>query len=274
MRIYVSADIEGVAGVASRQNTNPQGFEYAAARKWMTDEVLAVIAGAEAAGARSFVVSDSHGNGQNLLPDAFGENTELVRSWPRPLGMMEAIDRGPFHAAALIGYHASVSCVSGTLAHSFSTAGVAALAINGEPASELRFCAALAGRFGTPVVLVSGDDAFVEEARQVLGDVEAVVTKQSLGWHSALTKTPAHACRLLSEAAERAFAKPQARPLFRIDGPVHLDVEFVSRRAAETLSFLRGMERTGARSIRYVATDILDATRFVSFLLFFRLTDQ
>lgn len=274
MRIYISADIEGVAGVVSRQNTAPQGFEYASACRWMTEEVLAVIAGAEAAGAATFVVSDSHGNGQNLLPDSFGPNTELVRSWPRPLGMMEGIDRGGFQAAALIGYHASVSSVAGTLAHSFSTAGIAGIAVNGAPASELHLSAAVAGHFGVPVALVSGDDAFVEEARSVLGDVEAVVTKRSLGWHSAQTLTPAAARRRLAEAAERAFAWPEVRPPFRIDGPVTLDVEFVSRRAAESLAFLRGMERTGARAVRFVATDILDATRFVSFLLFFRLTEQ
>ena len=107
-KIYISADFEGITGVVTGEQLGPDGFEYARFREFMTGEVLAAIEGARAAGAGEILVSDSHGNGQNLLIDRFGEDVKIVRSWPRTLTMMEGIDDS-FDGAIFIGYHAGTT---------------------------------------------------------------------------------------------------------------------------------------------------------------------
>jgi D-amino peptidase len=108
LKVYISADLEGVAGVVSPEQLGPTGFEYGAAREWMTAEVLAAIQGARDAGATEILVSDSHGNGQNLLIDRLPPDVRVIRSWPRPLMMMEGID-STFDAAIFIGYHSATT---------------------------------------------------------------------------------------------------------------------------------------------------------------------
>jgi D-amino peptidase len=274
MRFYISADIEGVAGVVSRQQTSEQGFEYGRACAWMTGEVRAVVEAVRARGASECVISDSHGNGQNLLLDELPSDIRLVRSWPRPLGMMQGIEQGRYAGAALIGYHAASTNVQGTLSHSFSTAGIVALHVNGAPASEALVSAAVAGHYGVPILLVSGDDIFVEEARAMLGHVEAVVTKHSTGWQSALTITHEAACAELRRAGEAAWAGAGRVKPFELSTPIEVELVLHDRLAAETLSFLKFIERTGALSVRYAAVDAIDMARFLSFLLFFKLNSR
>ena len=93
-RLYISADIEGTVGVTSTEQTGPAGFEYAQAREWMTNEVIAACEAAFENGITEIVVSDSHGNAQNILPDKLPAGVKLVRSWPRPLCMMQGIELG------------------------------------------------------------------------------------------------------------------------------------------------------------------------------------
>jgi D-amino peptidase len=171
LKVFISADMEGVAGVVTDQQLGPTGFEYAKFREIMTGEVLAAIEGARAAGATEILVADSHGNGQNLLIDLLPADVQLVRSWPRPLGMMQGIDE-TFDAAVFIGYHASTGNPAGVRAHSFSSATLADVRVNGESVSEGAFNAAIAGHFGVPVVAVSGDDVAVEEIRTVVPGIE------------------------------------------------------------------------------------------------------
>ena len=106
VKVYISADMEGIGGVVSGEQLGTSGFEYERFREFMTEEVLAAIRGARAAGATEFLVSDSHGNGQNLLIEKLPDDVQLVRSWPRPLGMVEGIDE-TFACALFIGYHTS-----------------------------------------------------------------------------------------------------------------------------------------------------------------------
>jgi len=106
LKIYISADMEGVVGTVTGEQLGPSGFEYEQARRWMTEEVNAAIRGARAAGATEILISDSHGNGQNLLLDELPEDVRVIRSWPRPLGMMAGID-DTFDGAIFIGSSAT-----------------------------------------------------------------------------------------------------------------------------------------------------------------------
>jgi len=113
LKVYISADMEGVAGVVGREQLEPQGFEYSQFRTFITAEVNAAVEAARDEGATEIVISDSHGYGLNLLLDALPQDIQLVGSWPRPLGMMEGIDDS-FCAAIFIGYHASVGNIDGS----------------------------------------------------------------------------------------------------------------------------------------------------------------
>jgi hypothetical protein len=121
LKIYISVDMEGVAGVVTADQLLPGGFEYERFRHFMTDETLAAVRAAKQAGATQIVVSDSHGNGENLLVEAFPKDVRIVRSWPRHGAMMAGLDKS-FAAAIFIGYHASTSNSKGVRAHTFSSA--------------------------------------------------------------------------------------------------------------------------------------------------------
>src|SRR3954469_22812884 len=148
LKVYISADMEGITGVASADQLGPTSFEYGQARQWMTAEVLAAMAGAREAGATEFVISDSHGNGQSLLIDRLPSDgsVTIVRSFPRPLGMMEGID-STFAAVIFIGYHTSTSSLTGVRAHTISSALLTKIALNGVAQSEAGINAVIAAHF-------------------------------------------------------------------------------------------------------------------------------
>ncbi len=265
LKIYISVDIEGVVGVVSDQHVGPSGFEYAKAREWMTGEVNAAIEGARAAGASEIVISDSHGNGQNLLLERLPEDVTLVRSWPRPLMMMEGID-STFDAAIFIGYHTSTANPEGVRAHTFSSGRVADFSLNGISMPEAGVNAAIAGHFGVPAILISGDAACVHEAQSLLGDIEGAVVKWPISYHSARTLMPEVAYDLIREKAERAVERIADFKPYRLDTPITLDLRFKNYRPSQVLSLLPIVERTDSHSIRFVGKDIVEVSRFLEFI--------
>lgn len=265
-RLYISADIEGVCGVVSGQQLDPRGFEYAEARRWMTDEVACVCRAALEHGVEHIVVSDSHGNGQNILPDALPDNVELVRSWPRPLGMMEGIDIGGFDGAILLGYHTGATDPRGVLAHTMSSRGIRDVRLNGVAASETMISAAIAGHFGVPIVLASGDDAYAGHVADLLPGVETVTTKYALGLVSARMRPPKAVAEDLAAAVSAVVAKPVDGALYRIDAPIELSVRCASRAAAELLEYLPGFDRRDADTVSVTAETVVEVSRLLMFL--------
>ncbi len=265
LKVYISADMEGITGVVTSDQLGPAGFEYQRARQWMTDEVNAAIQGARDAGATEILVSDSHGNGQNLLIDQLPNDVRLVRSWPRPLMMMEGID-STFDAALFIGYHAGTANVAGVRAHTMSSATLTGVALNGTQVPEGGFNAAIAGHFGVPIVMISGDDAAIEEVRKFTGPIAGAEVKKALSFHSAITLTPKAGQELIRAQAKAGIDnRGSARP-YRLTGNVTLDVSFKHYRAAEIVAYLPGIRRVDAHTIRFVGRDILEASRFIEFV--------
>ena len=265
LKVYISADMEGVAGVVSGDQIAPGGFEYERFRGFMTAEVLAAIQGARDAGATTILVSDSHGNGENLLIERLPDDVMIVRSWPRPLMMMEGIDSS-FAAVLFVGYHASTTSPVGVRAHTMSSADYTAMALNGVNMSEAGVNAAIAGHFGVPVVMVSGDDAAVAETRGLLGNVEGAVVKRAISFHSAVTMTPQAALPLIREAARRGvMRRAELRP-YVVARPVRFELTFKNYLQAELASYLPDMERPTAHSVRYTARDIVVVSRLIEFL--------
>jgi D-amino peptidase len=263
-KIFISVDMEGIAGVVQPAQLGPDGFEYGKAREWATGEVNAAIEGARAAGATEFVVCDSHGNAQNLLIDQLPDDVRVVRGFPRPLEMMQGIDE-TFDAALFIGYHASEWSVDAVRSHTMSSAKLLGIRLNGQEVMEAVFNAAIAGHFGVPVVFMSGDRIAVAQVQKTLPAVEGVVLKEPYGFHSAMTVTPARARQLVREGVTRALRKGGATP-FRLKTPIDLEVGFKLTPDAEKAAYVPGLTRVDAHTVRGTFADILQITRLMQIL--------
>jgi D-amino peptidase len=268
LKIYVSVDMEGVAGVVSGDQLNPPGFEYERFRGFMTDEALAAVRAAVDAGATEVVVSDSHGNGENLLVERFPKDVKLVRSFPRRGAMMAGLDAS-FAAVVFIGYHASTTNSTGVRAHTISSAHFTRVALNGVAVTEAEFNAAYAGDLGVPVVFVSGDDAAIQEINGRLGPLEAVVTKKSLGFEAAETLTPSAACEAIYQGVRSAIGHREKRKPLQITHPITVELSFKNYRAVEVLTYLRAIARVDAHSVRFVGQDMQEVSDFVDFADFY-----
>ena len=263
-KIFISVDMEGIAGVVQPAQLGPDGFEYGKAREWATGEVNAAIEGARAAGATEFVVCDSHGNAQNLLIDQLPDDVRVVRGFPRPLEMMQGIDE-TFDAALLIGYHASEWSVDAVRSHTMSSAKLLGIKLNGQEVMEAVFNAAIAGHFGVPVVFMSGDRIAVAQVQKTLPAVEGVVLKEPYGFHSAMTVTPAKARQLVRDGVTRALRKGGATP-FRLKTPIDLEVGFKLTPDAEKAAYVPGLTRVDAHTVRGTFADILQISRLMQIL--------
>jgi D-amino peptidase len=264
-KVYISVDMEGVAGVVTADQLGPGGFEYDRFRHFMTDETLAAIKAAREAGASDIVVSDSHGNGESLLIENFPKDVRIVRAWPRHGGMMAGVDSS-FTAAIFIGYHASTTNTSGVRAHTFSSAHYTRVALNGNAVTEGAFNAAYAGAKGVPVIFASGDDAAVAELKSRLGNIETVETKKSLSFHSAETLTPAASCVKIYTGVRSAMQHLSSFKPYVISTPVTLEITFKNYTPAEVLSYLRGVQRVDSHTIRFVGRDMDEVDDFEEFV--------
>jgi D-amino peptidase len=257
--------MEGIVGVVTGDQLGPQGFEYNRFREFMTEEVKAATEAAFEAGATEVVISDSHGNGENLLIEKLPTNVTIVRSWPRPLMMMQGIDE-TFDGAIFIGYHSSTTNMSGVRAHTISSARLADVRLNGVSMPEAGINAAIAGRFNVPVIMISGDDAIVKEATDLLGNIEGAVVKWTVSFHAAKTLTPENAYNLIRNKTRAAIARIKEFKPYRIKEPVQLDVRFKAYRPSELLSYLSIVQRTDSHSIRFVGKDIIEVSKFLEFI--------
>ena len=265
-KIYISSDMEGVVGAVTGEQLGPSGFEYQRFREFMTAEVNAAIEGARSAGAGEILVADSHGNGQNLLIDRLPKDVKIIRSWPRPLGMVGGLDSS-FDGVIFLGYHASTDNLTGVRAHTFSSARLTSVKLNGKPVTEGAWNAAIAGELGVPVIMVAGDDATVEEVSSLVGNVEGAVVKWALSFHSAKTLQPEAAYDLIREKAARAVKNLKKYKPYRVKNPATVEMGFKNYRSVEVLSYLSLFERTGSHSIRFTAKSMEEASRIRTFIL-------
>lgn len=273
LKIYISADMEGVVGAVTGEQLGPGGFEYERFRQFMTDEVNAAIDAARAAGATEFLVSDSHGNGQNLLIEQMPDDVMIVRSWPRPLGMMEGID-DTFDGVIFTGYHASTANTRGVRAHTMSSANITSLRLNGIEMTEGSMNAAIAGHFGVPVILVTGDDAAVAENQVIIGDIEGAIVKWSYGFHSARTLTPEAAYEEIRTRTASAISRIDDFDPYVLETPIELELSLKHYMPVETLSYLPNVEKVNSHTIRYIGEDMIDISKFLRVVTGYRVDMQ
>ncbi|MGH7499106.1 MAG: M55 family metallopeptidase [Gemmatimonadales bacterium] len=262
MRVYISVDMEGIAGVVHEDQTDPTDPRYAGEynrfRRLMTAEANAAIDGALAAGATTILVNDSHWLMLNLLAEELNPAAELLSGGPKIRSMVEGIEEG-FDAALFIGYHARAGTHNAIIDHTY-TSRVHEARLNGRPVGELALNAALAGTYGVPVALVSGDQALAAEARDLLGgSVETVIVKQAVGRFAARSVHPTEACRRIREGTSAALRRPH-EPL-ELESPVHLEVEFALTQMADMAELVPGSRCTGGRTLDYTHDDYREVFR-------------
>lgn len=261
MHVFVSIDIEGVAGVNHASQVLRGSDDYPAARKLMTDEASAAIAGSFEGGATRVVVNDSHGDMRNLLPEALDPRGEFIIGGPKvPQGMVQGLDDS-FGIAMFIGYHARAGTEAAILDHTYSSATIYDLRINGESWGEADLNAAIAGTHGVAVGLLSGDDKACAQASERIPGIRTVQVKQALGRGAAISLHPKTAREAISKAAAEVTRDAKAFQPFVPTGPFVLEVDLWNTACAELASVVPGTERIGPRNLRFEADNIRDITR-------------
>jgi D-amino peptidase len=271
LKIYISADMEGVAGVVTSAQLGPEGFEYERFREFMSAEVNTCITALKEMGVGEILISDSHGNGQNLLIEKFPADVQLVRAWPRPLAMMQGID-DTFDGVIFLGYHTSTTNRLGVRAHTMSSANLTAVRLNGIEMPEAGINAAIAGQFDVPVIMISGDDAIIEETRSLLGDVEGAIVKWNYGFHSAKVLTPEAANQVIREKVKAAIRRIDEFEPYNLESPLRLEVSLKNYRPVELLGYLPIVERIDSHTVRFIGKDMEEISRFLQFLLNYRVS--
>lgn len=222
----------------------------------MTAECNAAIEGALEAGAQEFVVNDSHMDGRNLDPSALHPAAELVSGSSQVLAMCAGLSQG-FDAAFFIGYHSSVGGSDAVIDHTYDPGVVHEVRINGRPQSEGSLNGAVAGYFGCPLALFSGDAAAVSEMHRFVLTVEGVVVKEGIGRYSARSLHPTVARQRIREGAKRALERLGNIPPLRHEGKVDLEVDVLHPVMADVCQRIPGVERRAARTLGFVSEDYL-----------------
>ena len=258
MKVFISCDIEGISGVVSSGiHTMPDSRDYDRARSLMTGELNAAVEGALNAGAKEIIVNDSHGPMINLLIEKINPAAKLITGSPKPLSMMQGIDRD-FAAAIFVGYHARMGA-PGVLSHTYSGARVSNIWVNDILVGETGINAGLAGYFGVPVVLVCGDDVVCREAKELLPHVRTASVKTAIARQSALCLPPDAVQALIRKETEKALlALDSARPWLP-DSPVTFKVEFKDSGMAENAALMPYSKRVDEKTVAFSADDYLTA---------------
>lgn len=258
MRIYISADIEGVTGVVHSDQVMPAGGgEYQRARVQMTKEVNAAARGFFAAGATEVVVNDSHGSMRNILIEELDPRVQLISGTPKALMMMQGISK-EFDAVAFVGYHAkNGDC--GILSHTNSSASVMAIKINGRAVSEAEINAAIAGEFDVPVIFLTGDQTICADIKKTLPKIETVTVKEAITRTSALHLPVVKACHLIEAGATQALKNLKNCQVYKPQTPVTIDLVLFNSGFADNASRCPGSVRVDGRTVRCTGHNFLEA---------------
>jgi len=247
LKIFLSSDMEGTAGVVDWEQCVGDGPQAAAGRKLLLDEVNAAIEGAMAGGATEVVVNDSHSSMRNLPPDALAGEASYISGSHKPLYMMQGLDDS-FDAVLFVSYHGSVGAPAG-LSHTYSPRVVVEARLDGVVTGEAGINALVAAHYGVPVVLVTGDRCACDETAVLIPGVHAAVVKEPVSRTAAHSLHPSRARALIRDTAEKAVAGAAAAeppPL----ASATLEVSVRTTDIAEAASWARGVDRTGPRELR------------------------
>lgn len=269
MRVYISVDMEGIAGISHPDPTDPKDARFPVAVSLMVGETNAAIEGALAGGATDILVNDSHWSMHNLLPGELHEAARVLqgqKAWSMVAGAQPRPDGGPaFDVALFVGYHARAGHPRGSIAHTYSGAPVETR-LAGRPTGEYGLNALVLGAWGIPVGMVSGDDALADEVHDWLPWAETVIVKSVDGTNSAISVHPSVATSRVRAGAEAAVTRARtggagAPRTLVIDPPVIIEVDYARGAVADFAAIVPGAERVGDRTVRHTGPDAVLAYR-------------
>jgi D-amino peptidase len=265
VRVLISVDMEGIAGVAVPDDVSPGTPDYQRGRHLMTREANAAVRGvlAHQSGAE-VVVADSHGPFTNLIPEELDERARLVRGRPRPLGMVTGLEGSS--AAIFVGYHGKVGTQTSVLSHTISGVAIAVVRCQGKSLGEIGLNASLATHLGIPVVLVAGDDTVSNEAKELIAGVSTVTVKVARGARAAESLHPEEACRRIEQAVPEALERREQVRGPRFDGAVEVEVAFHREAMCEPGLLIPGVSRTDGTTLAYRAPDFRTAYEVIRLL--------
>lgn len=265
MKVLISADMEGVCGVTSWTQVIPPEYggegvstvEYERARLRLTKEVNAAVLGALEAGAQEVIVNEAHNGMRNLVPEELHPSVRFITGSDKELGMVQGVQEPGVAAVFFVGYHAKAGTPGAPLAHTW-TGYVSDVRFNGRSTGEFGINAAIAGHFGVPVALVSGDDQAVAQVQDLLGaQVVGVAVKEGYSTFSAIHLHPERAQGLIREGAQRAVQELGAMTPWTLPQGCRVEVDFDHQARADACLYLPGVSRAGERSVAYTADDPL-----------------
>jgi D-amino peptidase len=255
VRVLVSVDMEGVAGVVSRDDVSPGHAEYERNRAFMTDEASAAVRGILACEPdASVVVCDAHARFRNIPPDRLARGCTLLRGSPRANGMMTGIDAG-VDAVCFVGYHGKAGTARSVLAHTISGGTIARVRCNGQELGELGLNAALAAHYGAVPVLATGDDTVAREAESVVPGITTVVVMTAFGNRAAEGVHPEESCSRIESAARTALANRADVHAVTFAGGIDLEVDVLRPFMTELACLIPGVELCGPLTLGFRAAD-------------------
>lgn len=247
--------MEGTAGVCSWMQCDPANrTEYPVYRRYMMQEVRAAIEGARNAGAGEVVVNDSHWDMRNVLWDELPGDVRVISGSRKPGSMTQGMQAG-FAGAFFTGYHAASGVQNGVLAHTYTSDSIYNVRMNGTPCSEALLNAAMAGQYGIPLLLLSGDSVVCAHVKEHMPWVRTVEVKEGIGHYSTLSLTPKAAQALLREGAAAAVKDAARARLFTFGSPVTMELEMTRSEQADFVELMPGFRRTGGRTLVFTHTD-------------------
>lgn len=262
MKIYISVDLEGISGIVHKSSLGPGSNDYITAQKAMTEDVNAAIEGAIETGAKEIVVNDSHGSMRNLILEDIHKEAKVILGNSKKLGMMEGIDSS-YDGVIFIGYHAKASS-RGVLAHTINGYTFSRILMNGNEAGETHINAAIAGYYGVPVIMVSGDDFLKKEAESLSPEIEYAQVKELCGQMSAKCLHPCKARELIKDKVKTALVNLKKYKPYKVDMPINLEVFLTNPMIADIVEQIPKMDRIAGNSVRYLADNPLEVWSVLS----------
>ena len=259
MKLFISADIEGISGVTNDAQASQTGAQFPEARRWMTGDVNAAIAGACEAGVTQVLVKDAHGWALNILPDEVDERATLLQGWGVEDGMMEGLT-ADHQLAFLVGYHPRAGTPDGVLSHTWSGA-LRRLIVNGVEIGEMGISALFAGALGVPIALVTTCEAGARQARELMPWAETVAVKRGITRFAAELTPIKPAQQLIREAARRAVQRLGEMQPFRFEAPYVVQTTWTSASAAQTCATHEGVTLVDEYTVELTAAEPLAALK-------------
>jgi D-amino peptidase len=270
VKIFISCDMEGTAGVCSWAQVDARKYtpDYFIYQKYMTAEVRAAIDGAREAGATGVLVNDSHGPMRNLLLDELPDDARVIFGNRKPLSMAQGLQK-EFAGVFFTGYHGAIGDENATLCHTYTPSVVYDVRVNGIRCSEATLNAGIAGYYGVPVLLVTGDRVTVEGAKAQMPWITGVVVKESIGNYAVDSMSPQAAQAAIRAGAAEALRNAKNAKPFVFDAPITLEIDLARVEQADVIEMIPQFRRTGSRQVRFVHDDY--PTVFKAFVAAFRM---